>query len=71
MKPGLIGDKRNPPGMLASMGAAVRKMLISLPTVDVSQIAATAVKQAVDGVDKKVLLNEDLIRIGDEALNAK
>jgi hypothetical protein len=46
----------------------VVRSIIGLPTVDLSQIAATLLDQAVNGFEKDTLLNEDLVRIGQKAL---
>jgi hypothetical protein len=46
----------------------IGRNIISLPKVDLSEIAATFIDQAVNGIEKDTLLNEDLIRIGQKAL---
>jgi hypothetical protein len=50
--------------VLSTIGCAI----IGLPRVDNSEIAATLLKQAVEGIEKETLLNEDLVRIGREEL---
>jgi hypothetical protein len=45
--------------------------IIGLPEVDVSEIAATLLDQAVKGFEKETLLNEDLVRIGQNALKGQ
>ncbi|OKL59731.1 hypothetical protein UA08_05038 [Talaromyces atroroseus] len=66
-KPGLI----NAPGRLGlamSFATTIGRTLIGLPKVEVTEIAATLLDQAVNGIEKEILLNEDLIRIGQKAL---
>jgi hypothetical protein len=62
-KPGLI-DAPGKWGLLQGMGITVFRTIIGLPKVELSQIAATLIEQAVSGVEKETLLNEDLVRIG-------
>jgi len=66
-KPGLIGAPGRT-GLLMQAVQTVGRSIIGLPKVDVSEIAATLLDQAVKGFDKDTLLNEDLIRIGQKAL---
>lgn len=66
-KPGLI-DAPGRMGMLRSAGMAVLTTVIGLPRVQVGEVAAALIKQAVQGVEKETLLNEDLVRIGREEL---
>ena len=49
------------------MMKAVQTVGRSLCTVDVSEIAAALLDQAIKGIEKDTLLNEDLIRIGQKA----
>lgn len=39
-----------------------------VPKLNVDQIAASLIDQAIKGFEKETLLNEDMIRIGDKAL---
>jgi hypothetical protein len=69
-KPGFI----NGPGRMGLVMKAMQKALqsiIGLPEVDVSEIAATLLDQAVKGFEKETLLNEDLVRIGQNALKGQ
>ncbi|KAF4628527.1 hypothetical protein G7Y89_g9630 [Cudoniella acicularis] len=66
-KPGLI----NVPGQdsyTASIGKAILCAVVDLPKVDVSQMAACLINQAVEGFEKETLPNGDLVRIGETAL---
>jgi hypothetical protein len=51
--------------------STVGRSIIGLPLVGVSEIAATLLDQAINGIEKDTLLNEDLIRIGQKALADK
>jgi len=62
-KPGLI-DAPGRTGLMMKAVQSVGRSLIGLPTVDVSEIAAALLDQAIKGIEKDTLLNEDLIRIG-------
>ncbi|KAJ8058297.1 hypothetical protein OCU04_012491 [Sclerotinia nivalis] len=62
-KPGLI-DAPGKRGPVMQVVSTIGRTLIGLPKVEVSEIAATLLKQAVDGIEKETLLNEDLVRIG-------
>ncbi|KAI9830715.1 MAG: hypothetical protein M1819_005379 [Sarea resinae] len=66
-KPGLI-DTPGRTGLVMKAMQTVGRSIIGLPQVDVSEIAATLLDQAVNGLEKDTLLNEDLIRIGRKAL---
>ncbi|THV46843.1 hypothetical protein BGAL_0355g00020 [Botrytis galanthina] len=68
-KPGLIDGPDRRQGLAGSVLSAIGRSLIGLPKVDVSQIAATLLEQAVKGIEKETLSNEDLIRIGDKVLS--
>ncbi|KAK9365087.1 hypothetical protein V1509DRAFT_643052 [Lipomyces kononenkoae] len=66
-RPGLIdapGKMSMPMNVLATIGRSI----IGLPKVDVSEVAATLIDQAINGIEKDTLLNDDLIRIGQKAL---
>lgn len=63
-KPGTIDGTARPQGMFMSMLSSVGRSFIGLPSVHVKQIGATLLKQAVEGIEKETLLNEDLVRIG-------
>ncbi|PQE27689.1 nucleoside-diphosphate-sugar epimerase protein [Rutstroemia sp. NJR-2017a BBW] len=66
-RPGLIdapGKRSLVMSVLATIGCAV----IGLPWVENCEVAATLLKQVVEGVEKETLLNEDLVRIGREEL---
>jgi len=67
-KPGLI-DAPGRQGILLKVASTIGRSIIGLPKVDVSEIASTLLKQAVDGIEKETLLNEDLITIGQKELN--
>jgi hypothetical protein len=54
-------------GAVATIGRAI----IGLPKVEVSEIAATLLEQAVKGIEKETLLNDDLIRIGQKVLETE
>lgn len=43
---------------------SVGRAIIGLPILDVSEIAATLLQQAVNGIEQETLLTEDLVRIG-------
>lgn len=65
-KPGLI-DAIDAP-IATTMFRAVLRTVVGLPRVHVSQIAAALIKQAVVGIEKETLINEDLVEIGGKAL---
>lgn len=50
---------------------SVGRAIIGLPILDVSEIAATLLQQAVNGIEQETLLTEDLVRIGQKALAAE
>jgi len=62
-KPGLI-DAPDRTGLLRTVG----RTIIGLPGVEVSEVAATLLDQAVNGIAKETLLNEDLVSIGRKVL---
>ncbi|KAF4977819.1 hypothetical protein FZEAL_5726 [Fusarium zealandicum] len=68
-KPGLI----HAPGTsaLAKAAKALVGSVISLPFVQVEEIAATLLNQATEGFEKETFLNEDLIRIGRKVLETQ
>lgn len=64
-KPGLI----TAPGQyMKTAFATVMKFAISLPNVDVKEIAAAMLHQVINGFEKEPLQNEDLVRISQEVL---
>jgi hypothetical protein len=66
-KPGLI----DAPGRMTiakSMFMTVVRAVVGLGKVQVSQIAATLINEAVNGIEKDTLLNDDLVRIGSKLL---
>lgn len=67
-KPGLI-DAPGRTGLVMKAVQTVGRSIIGLPKVDVSEVAATLLDQAVRGFEKDTLLNEDLIRIGRTVLD--
>jgi hypothetical protein len=69
-KPGLI-DAPGKMNMAMKAVSTVGRSIIGLPLVGVSEIAATLLEQAINGIEKDTLLNEDLIRIGQKALADK
>ncbi|TGO48600.1 hypothetical protein BOTNAR_0467g00120 [Botryotinia narcissicola] len=68
-KPGLIDGPDRRQGLVGSVLSSIGRSLIGLSKVDVSQIAATLLEQAVKGIEKETLSNEDLIRTGDKVLS--
>lgn len=68
-KPGLIDGPDRRQGLVMNALSTVGRSIIGLPKVDVSQIAATLLKQAIKGIEKETLLNEDLIIIGNKVLS--
>lgn len=66
-KPGLI-DTPGQTGLALSAVKTVARSIIGLPKVEVTDIAATLMDQAVNGIEKDTLLNEDLVRIGQNVL---
>jgi hypothetical protein len=62
-KPGLIYA----PGHMSALmvvASTIMRSVIGLPRVELDEIAATLLDQAVNGIEKETLLNEDLVRIG-------
>ncbi|ATZ48344.1 hypothetical protein BCIN_03g05690 [Botrytis cinerea B05.10] len=68
-KPGLIDGPDRRQGLVVSVLSTIGRRLIGLPIVDVSQIAATLLEHAVNGIEKETLLNEDLVKIGNKVLS--
>lgn len=66
-KPGLI-DAPGRKGLVMKTMQTIGCSMIGLPKVDVSEIAATLLDQAINGFDKDTLLNEDLVSIGRRAM---
>ena len=62
-KPGLI-DAPGRTGPVMKAVQTIGRSFIGLPKIDVSEIAAALLDQAVNGFENDTLLNEDLIRIG-------
>ncbi|KAI1780885.1 hypothetical protein F4818DRAFT_397138 [Hypoxylon cercidicola] len=69
-KPGLI-DSPGSAGPLMKVVQTVGLALIGLPRVNIDEISATLLDQAVNGAEKDILLNEDLVRIGQRVLQAQ
>ena len=66
-KPGII----TAPGQyLKTMFAMLMKYAISLPNVDVADVSAAMLHQVIHGFEKEPLENDDLVRIGRQALKA-
>ncbi|EEA18734.1 hypothetical protein TMatcc_010724 [Talaromyces marneffei ATCC 18224] len=66
-RPGLIYA----PGHMSTLtvvASTIMRSLIGLPRVELDEIAATLLAQAVNGIEKETLLNEDLVRIGRRVL---
>ena len=64
-KPGLI---IGPGQILKKMGATVLKYVMSVPSVGVAEIAAAMLHEIINGFQKEPLENDDLFRIGHQAL---
>jgi hypothetical protein len=61
----------NSPGRFGVLIRALQtagRTVIGLPKIELSKVAAALLDQAVNGFDKETLINEDLIRIGQQAL---
>lgn len=62
-KPGLVDGETGPViRALQTVGCYI----INMPRVDVSDLAAAMLHQVVEGFDNCTLLNEDLVRIGQQ-----
>ncbi|KAK5990105.1 hypothetical protein PT974_08369 [Cladobotryum mycophilum] len=66
-KPGLIRDSDT--GYLKRGVQGVFTTLIGVPLIELDQISATLIKQATKGIEKETLVNEDLVKIGQEVLD--
>ncbi|WP_394830007.1 hypothetical protein LVJ94_26220 [Pendulispora rubella] len=66
-KPGLI-DAPGRTGLMMKTVQTIGRSLIGLPKVDLGEMAAALLEQAVNGLEKDTLLNADLVRIGTKAL---
>jgi hypothetical protein len=59
------------PGRASFPGVILKpivRSIVGIPKVDVSEISATLIDQAVNGFEKETLLYEDLVRIGSKVL---
>jgi hypothetical protein len=69
-KPGMIdGPGRH--GLIQRTIINAGHSLIGFPKVDVKEVAAALLDQALNGFEKDTLLNEDLISIGQKFLSAQ
>jgi len=66
-KPGLI-DAPGGMGLVRDIGRLVLRTVVGLPKVEVGQVAATLIDQAINGFEKDTLSNEDLVRMGAKVL---
>ena len=66
-KPGLINGLGQT-GLVMDAVKTAARCIIGLPKVEVSEIAATLLDQAVNGMEKDTLLNGDLVEIGQKVL---
>ncbi|WP_394840727.1 hypothetical protein LZC95_27095 [Pendulispora brunnea] len=69
-KPGLI-DEPGRTGVVMKAVQTIGRSFIGLPKIDVGEIAAALLDQAINGIDTDTLLNADLVRLGQEALRAR
>ncbi|KAI1821672.1 hypothetical protein F4861DRAFT_448990 [Xylaria intraflava] len=69
-RPGLIQDP-NKAGILSKAAGSVGRTLIGLPMVDLREVSAALLDQAVNSFEKETLQNEDLVRIGSRVLSAQ
>ncbi|PQE25739.1 hypothetical protein CJF30_00000443 [Rutstroemia sp. NJR-2017a BBW] len=69
-KPGMI-DGPGRQGLIQRAVINAGHSLIRFPKVDVKEVAATLLDQAMNGFEKETLENEDLIRIGQKVLSAQ
>lgn len=51
------------------MGATVLKYTMSVPSISVAECSAAMLHEVLHGFTKEPLENEDLVRIGGQALN--
>ena len=57
------------PGQILKMvGSVVLKYVMSVPNVKVSEISAAMLHEIINGFQKEPLENDDLVRIGRQAL---
>ncbi|MCJ1281759.1 hypothetical protein MMC26_001082 [Xylographa opegraphella] len=66
-KPGMI---IGPGQYLKMVGATILKYVMSVPNITVAEISAAMLHEIVNGFEKEPLENEDLVRIGHQALAA-
>lgn len=66
-KMGLV-DAPGKLGVVMKGLATVGRAIIGLPAIKLSEVAAALLDQAVNGLEKDTLLNDDLVRIGQRAL---
>lgn len=64
-KPGLITASGQ---YLKTIGATLIKYVMSVPIVDVGEISAAMLHEVMHGFEKEPLENDDLVRIGRQAL---
>lgn len=69
-KPGII-DAPGRTGLMMGIVGSVFRAIIDLPILDVRDMAATLLEQAVNGIEKETLLTDDLVRIGKRVLAAE
>lgn len=67
LKPGLIneGDRT---GLVVKVAQEIGRSIVQLPKVGVDEIAAALLYQAINGLDKDTLLNQDIVTIGQKVL---
>lgn len=66
-RPGLI-DAPGKRGVVMSVLSMIGCAVIGLPRVENREVAATLLRQVVEGIEKGTLSNEDLVSIGREEL---
>lgn len=54
--------------MMTKALQTVGRSMIGLPKIQLNEVAAALLDQAINGFDKETLMNEDLVRIGQRAL---
>lgn len=69
-KPGLI-DAPGKTGPLMNIVQTIGRSFIGLPKIDVREISATLLDQAVNGLDRETLSNEDMVGIGQKIIAAQ
>lgn len=65
MKPGIITA---PGQFFKNAFASVMGYVMSVPSIYVHEISAAILHEVVNGFEKEPLMNEDLVRIGREAM---